>query len=250
MNVPLSRRWLTVEVAADVHRPSSKGKLGWPELLLDAASLRPGQRVLVLAREPDQVVDAVAGRDAPGQISTTNMTFAALDQQLKVDGRTSFEDAHFDIVLSAFGLMEVSHPRLAIQEIRRILVPEGHGAALEWAPLDHASDYATILPWLAAVQPPLQRRASSRLQDQLMLFLRAKGGVDLDILPCEISFASVDHALDAMESSWGGIEGANSQVMLQARRIAPAYLAPLVQPDGRLLFGHSVAVLRFARQWG
>jgi demethylmenaquinone methyltransferase / 2-methoxy-6-polyprenyl-1,4-benzoquinol methylase len=65
-----------------------------------------------------------------------------------------FADHYFDVVSVAFGLRNMTHPDVALAEMRRVLKPGGKVLVLEfstiWSPLSPLYDLYSfkVLPWL------------------------------------------------------------------------------------------------------
>ena len=118
------------------------------DLLLQMASIRPGEKVLDIAcgtglvsfraAEQAQSNGYVLATDISDRMietaqqiskenSTTNIDFVQMDaEQLKI------EDASFDVVICALGLMYVPDPLGALNEMRRVLKPGGRVVAAVW----------------------------------------------------------------------------------------------------------------------
>jgi len=173
--------------------------------LMDCAAPRPGERVLDVACGTGLVTFAAAaavggngrvmGIDLSGQMvegaqqraqrmGATNVAFARMDAE-----ELAFADASFDLVLCALGLMYLPDPARAMQEMRRVLRPDGRivvavwgeRARCGWAPLfgiveaEVASDVCPLFFGLGQGQSlarlcmgaGLQVRAQRRLADLL-----------------------------------------------------------------------------------
>ncbi len=134
----------------------------WAGAVLDAAQIRQGHRVLdvacgtgVLARaavgrvgssgrvagvDPDRGMLAVAERLAP-KLEWCQGTAESLP----------YPDESFDAVVSQFGLMFFADRRKALQEMVRVLTPQGRLAVAVWDSLENAPAYATEVALLDRV---------------------------------------------------------------------------------------------------
>lgn len=119
------------------------------EVMLDAAGVGPGARVLDVAAGAGEPALTAAKRVGPSgsvlatDISPAILTYAAraaADQGITnlgtrvMDGEhLDLPDASFDVVLSRVGLIYFPDQQRALAEIRRVLVPGGRVAALVYS---------------------------------------------------------------------------------------------------------------------
>lgn len=143
------------------------------EILVAAAQVRPGMRVLDLASgtgEPALTLaeavgpqgDVTATDLGPGMLATceenaraqglTNITFQVADAHA-----LPFPDAAFDLVTCRFGVIYFADCGQAMREIYRVLRPGGRVALAAWASLDRNQFMMIpLMPFLkrVAVPPP------------------------------------------------------------------------------------------------
>jgi SAM-dependent methyltransferase len=125
----------------------------WAPRVVEAADIRPGQRVLDVACGTGVLTRAAAIRTGPmGTVTGLDLS----PRMLAVAERLSptltwrqgtaealpFPDESFDAVISQFGLMFVPDPVLALREMMRVLVPGGRLAVAVWASLTDTPAYA------------------------------------------------------------------------------------------------------------
>lgn len=134
----------------------------WPEPVLRAADVGPGQRVLdvacgtgVLAREAKKRIQpdgSVTGVDSnPGMLAVARRIEPAIDWRGGRAEALPFESGSFDRVVCQFGLMFFSNRAAAIAEMMRVLRPGGQLALAVWDSLDNTPAYATEVETLERV---------------------------------------------------------------------------------------------------
>ena len=149
-------------MSAGLHR-------AWKAYTVMVANAREGQRVLDIAGGTGDLAMAFAKKvGASGQVVHTDINAAMLgtgrDRLLDAGivlptavcdaEQLPFGDAQFDIVSVAFGLRNMTHKDLALQEMARVLKPGGKLLVLEFSkvakPLEKAYDWYSfkVLPRL------------------------------------------------------------------------------------------------------
>ncbi len=141
----------------------------WKTFTIEVAQVRTGERVLDVAGGTADLSLAFSKRVGPsGEVWLTDINHAMLARGrdrlvdrgflgpvAQCDGeKLPFPDNYFDLVTVAFGLRNMTHKDLALNEMRRVLRPGGRLLVLEfskvWQPLSPAYDFYSfkILPWL------------------------------------------------------------------------------------------------------
>ena len=126
----------------------------WASRVVDAAVLRPGQRVLdvacgtgVLARTAAQRVGStgsVVGLDLnPGMLAVAKQLAPHVAWRQAGAEALPFPEESFDTVVSQFGLMFFANRQTALSEMARVLARGGRVAVAVWASLDQSPAYAT-----------------------------------------------------------------------------------------------------------
>jgi demethylmenaquinone methyltransferase/2-methoxy-6-polyprenyl-1,4-benzoquinol methylase len=123
----------------------------WKRFTVEAAALRPGQRVLDLAGGTGDLAALMAPRVAPGGavvLADINAAMLARGRERLQDRGLAgdavgycqldaealpFADASFDAVTIAFGLRNVTRKEAALEAIRRVLRPGGQLLVLEFS---------------------------------------------------------------------------------------------------------------------
>lgn len=141
----------------------------WKHFTIQVAGVRPGDRILDVAGGTADLSLAFAKRvGREGQVWLTDINFAMLSRgrdrvtdhghplpvaQCDAE-KLPFPPAYFDCVTVAFGLRNMTHKEVALEEMARVLKPGGRLLVLEfskvWQPLAPAYDFYSfkILPWL------------------------------------------------------------------------------------------------------
>ncbi len=127
----------------------------WANRVVNAAWIKPGQKVLDVACGTGVVARAAAERVKPGGSVTgldrnEGMLAVAARKAPWIEWRNGraealpFESDSFDAVVCQFGLTFFENPVLAIKEMARVLRPGGHLAVAVWALLEKSPGYARL----------------------------------------------------------------------------------------------------------
>jgi SAM-dependent methyltransferase len=122
------------------------------DALVEYAQPAPGMQVLDLASGTGEPAISLASRvGAHGHVTALDLSAGLLEiaaQRAQVRGLTNFTtqpgdaqrlpfpDNSFDLATSRFGVMFFGDPRLALQELRRVLRPAARACFLAWAPFE------------------------------------------------------------------------------------------------------------------
>lgn len=141
----------------------------WKAYTVLVANVKSGQRVLDIAGGTGDLALAFAPKVGPtGQVVHTDINEAMLGEGRNrlLDAGVSlptvacdaehlpFADAYFDVVTAAFGLRNMTHKDVALQEMQRVLKPGGKLLVLEFSkvakPLEKIYDWYSfkVLPRL------------------------------------------------------------------------------------------------------
>jgi ubiquinone/menaquinone biosynthesis methyltransferase len=137
----------------------------WKRRLVDLASPRTGSRALDLATGTGDIAFDVAARGARvvGLDITLRMIELARGKAIMRPPRPAvgflvgdmlalpFPPASFDIVTTGYGLRNVPHLEVAIDEIRRVLAPGGQFVSLDFNRPENAIVRAAYLTYLTVV---------------------------------------------------------------------------------------------------
>jgi ubiquinone/menaquinone biosynthesis C-methylase UbiE len=155
------QRWQLAGTAAEVYQeylvPAIFGP--WALIVVDAAGLRVGDRVLDIACGPGTVAREAARRVGPGGSVVgldNNPSMLAVARAVPppagtmIDWREGdatalpLDDGTFDVVLCQLGLQYFGDRLAALQEMRRVLVPGGRSVVLVWQSIEASPGYAVF----------------------------------------------------------------------------------------------------------
>lgn len=164
--------------------------------LLEMAALQPGERVLDVACGTGLVTfpaaeavggeGKVVGTDISGQMvelvraeaqrrGYANTSFERMEAE-----KLAFDDAGFDAVLCALGLMYVTDARASVAELRRVLKPGGRSVSAVWGARDRCG-WADIFPIVDA-----------RVQSEVCpMFFQLGSGETLEFVYDEAGFTDI-----------------------------------------------------------
>ena len=228
----------------------------WAPRVLEAARVRPGQRVLdvacgtgILAREAATLVGdegSVAGLDAtPGMLAVAERLDPEIRWQHGTAEAMPYEDDSFDTVVSQFGLMFFVDRPKAIREMLRVLAPGGSLAVAVWDSLDNSEAYPEEVELLDRIAGP---EAADALRAPFVLGDREKfktlfasaGAVSVDVVTLRgtARFPSIRAMVEADLRGWLPVMGvilAEDQInhiLTEAEPVLKRY----VSSDGTVVF--------------
>jgi SAM-dependent methyltransferase len=137
----------------------------WPPVLIAAAGVGSGDRVLDVGCGTGIVAAAAAERVGPeGRVAALDPNAPMLDVARRrpepvtwQEGTAEampFGDEDFDRVLSAFALMFFTDREQALAEMARVLVPDGVVAVATWCSADRSPGYATLIDLVGRIVGP------------------------------------------------------------------------------------------------
>ncbi len=127
----------------------------WGDVIADVARIGPGERVLDVACGTGVAACAAARRvGAAGRVTGLDANAQMLEVARRksvnvewVDGRAEslpFAAAHFDAVVSQFGLMFFDDRAAALREMLRVLRPGGRLAVAVWDAVERSPGYSRL----------------------------------------------------------------------------------------------------------
>ena len=237
--------------------------------LVDRLELHPGDRVLELAAGPGSLGttwSAAVGSDgsvvlsdiASGMLDVArrrnrgldNVEFAIIDASA-----INRPDDSFDAVVSRMGLMFTPDPAAAFAEIRRVLAPGGHFAALTWGGIEcnpwmSCVGMAAMVNGIVSGGPPVGPGGIFSLgdPDTLTALAIAAGFTDVKVDEIEIAFVAEDiEAHIARVTALAGplargLAAASPEQLTSFRHTATELAAPYVTDGGLAIPGLQLLV--------
>ncbi|HEU0075596.1 MAG TPA: class I SAM-dependent methyltransferase [Dehalococcoidia bacterium] len=236
----------------------------WAPIVVDAAQIRPGQRVLdvacgtgILAREVTSRTGPtgfVAGLDSsPGMLAVAQRLAPAVEWRQGAAESLPFSDQSFDAVVSQFGLMFFTDYRQALREMLRVLNPGGRLAVAVWDSLDNIPAYAAEVALLERVAG---RRAADALRAPFVLGNRkdlATLFADAGVVSAEITihhgtaqFSSIRTMVEADLRGWLPVMGVilTEDQIVRILQEAEHVLSSYVTREGRVTFECPAHIVR------
>ena len=228
----------------------------WAGRVLDAARVRPGDRVLdvacgtgILARQAVGRVGAagsVAGLDCgPGMLAVAARLAPEVAWTAGLAESLPYPDRSFDVVVSQFGLMFFTDRRAALQQMMRVLSPGGRLAVAVWETLERSPAYpeeVEILERVAGTRAADALRAPFVLGDRRELArLFESAGIASPEIATQTGtarFPGIRVMVEADLRGWLPLMGVflSEPHIQQILAEAEVALARYVAPDGQMVF--------------
>ncbi len=191
------------------------------EALVDLADVGEGHQILDVASGTGEPSLTLARRCTSLGISITGIDgaeamVARANQKAKTEGLSflhfkqmnaealQFEKAHFDRVISRFGLMLFDDPAKGLEEMRRVLRHGGKIALAVWGEFHEISSLCTIWDRVMAATPEDKRPTMPRIgrlgRDGALESLMEEAGFNPDAL--EVTPFILPYHYDSFEAYW------------------------------------------------
>jgi len=238
----------------------------WTAVMLDAAEVRSGDRVLDVACGTGVLARAAAGRVAPhGQVTgvdiNTGMLAVAHQHNPAIDWRHAaaealpFESARFDRVVCQFGLMFFTDQTAALQEMMRVVRPGGRVAVAVWDRAEASPGYARLIALLqrlfgddaaAALRAPFALGDLARLS--AVLTDADLTNTDVRTYPGTARFASLRDWMTTDVRGWTLADQLDDDDLATLIDEAGRDLATFIGPDGTISFAAPAHVVTLVRE--
>jgi len=199
------------------------------ELLLDAAAVRDGMRVLDVGCGTGALCAAAAARGArptgvdlaDGMVAAARRAHPALEFVAGDAEALPCGDGGFGAALGAFVVNHVPHPERAAAELRRVLAPGGRVALAMWGPPERVPflglfDAAMRAAGVRAADalPPGPAAFRFADADELRKVLEATGFERVEVREHELS-----HAVGSADELWDGVQTGSVRTAAQLRAL-------------------------------
>lgn len=226
----------------------------WAGRMIEAAGVRPNQRVLdvgcgtgVLARTAAERVGRVGkvvGVDInEGMLAVARRKAPHIEWRFGPAEELPFEDNGFDAVVSQFSLMFFEDRLAALREMARVLRPGGRFAVAVWDRIENFPGYremAVLLRCLFGDEAAAALRAPFNLGDtqtlQEILAGAGLGQVTITTLHGTARFDSIEAWVTTEIKGWTLADMINEAQFQQLLAETEGLLKPFVQPDGTVAF--------------
>jgi len=226
----------------------------WPEHILKAVNLQQGDRLLdvacgtgVLARKAATILDtngSVVGVDInEGMLAVARRKASGISWRTAPAEALPFEDNAFDRVVCQFGLMFFADQVQALQEMTRVLQPDGCLAVAVWGSLADTPGYTAVAEMLTELFGPEIAQsieapyALGNKQKLAALFARA--GIDditMQTITGTARFPSIESWLYTDIKGWTLADLIDDEGYEKLKQMAPQKLSQFALPDGSVAF--------------
>lgn len=253
----MGERWQLEGSAAEIYGehlvPAIFGP--WAPVVVEAADLMPGERVLDVACGTGAVARAAAGAVGPtGAVTGVDLNpgmvalaraagslpgSCALEYQEADVVDLPFGEGSFDVVTCQLGLQYFPDRPAALAEVRRVLRDGGRFVALVWRAIEHSPGFAEALERIVSPEAAGIMRAPFQFGDDERPLLELVADADFAVAAVvarsgEVCFPSVD-ALARMQVAGSPLAphvGGNEKLLAALVRVLDDRLASSVGENG------------------
>lgn len=239
------------EVYEQLFVPAIFGR--WPAVLLDAAEVGAGDRVIDVGCGTGVLAVAAHRRVGPGgrvvgldpnepMLGVARRRPEPVEWHRAPAEELPYEDGAFDRVVSQFALMYFADRARGLAECARVTAPGGRVAIATWARLEESPGYAALVDAagrtvgaeaVTALSAPFSLSDPSTLQ---ALVGAAYADAEVRLQPGVAVFESVESMVHAEMHGWtlaGAVDEEHHEALLDAARTE---LAPFTDSAGRVEF--------------
>jgi ubiquinone/menaquinone biosynthesis C-methylase UbiE len=228
----------------------------WAKIVADNVYLAPGQRVLdvacgtgVLSREILSRLEGkvhITGLDPnSGMLSVAKELSHDINWEQGSAEDLPFPDNSFDVVVCQFGLMFFSNREKAIQEIIRVLKPDGHMGFAVWDALENIPAYSRSVALIEQYAGSRAREALSGPYELGNIELLRQTFSDAGVTSTEVNthvgtarFPDLNTMIEADLRGWLHVLGIilEEDEIQEILKRAQVDLGEFICPDGQVIF--------------
>ncbi|WP_421856877.1 class I SAM-dependent methyltransferase [Oricola sp.] len=234
----------------------------WADTVANAASIKPGDRVLDVACGTGILTLAAARRAGvsgkatgldrnPDMLAQARAKSNAIDWQEAMAEALTFADGTFDAVVSQFGLMFFEDRQKALEEMQRVAKPGGRIAVAVWAGFDQTPGYAAmaaLLERLFGAEMASALHAPYRLGDiaalEAMFAAAGLDGAEVRLVEGEAEFPSIAEWVHTDIKGWSLADVIDDDQYALLQSEAAGELAGFTDAEGRVRFRHPAIIVR------
>ena len=221
-------------------------------MLLDAAGIRPGSKVLEIGSGPGHVADMLVqvGADVTGVDFSSKMVEVAQSRYPEITFRQAdaeklpFEAESYDAVVANFVVHHLARPETVFCEVNRVLKPRGRFAFAVWGAPEEQSSIGAFFGAVMAHHDleelphgPLFGVTERSVYEPIL--------TQADLGDCQLSIHEVTWKTDSLDPvlkgfwDWGNMAALPAETQTKIKEATRENAQPYEQ-DGRYTFPHSI----------
>ena len=231
----------------------------WCPLVVEAADIQKGHRVIDVACGTGALAIAAAGRTGTegttvgidineGMLSIARSKSSSVEWLNAPAEALPFEDDNFDCVVSQFGLMYFDNQENAIREMMRVLRPGGSLAVVVWDKLEHNSGLAAEDQlWRNVFGEEMGDESPYLLGDSIVLerLFKSSGITDVQVSTRQgtARFESIESWIHTGAKGWTVDDAVSDDQLKLLLKTAEEELASFRTAEGSVAFSTSAHIV-------